>query len=122
MSSLVAKLVVEIIQSYTISSGMSTIYTLFSLDEDNHFIVPKQINVKLGDRVHLGCLLKSKLKWFHELTKFLPRNYPFAVDERFVSINSVQLKDSGNYFCYGEHPKSQLPIVSKSQLFVYGEM
>ncbi len=84
-------------------------------------IAPHELKVEIGDQVHFGCHLEKEIKWFHELIKYQPQTYPFAVGNRYLSIESVQLNNSGNYFCYGVHPKTETAVVSKSQLIVYGK-
>ncbi len=55
------------------------------------------------------------------MNKKQPQSLPISYDTRYLTIDSVQLSDSGNYFCYGKDLESQRLVVSNVQLIVYGK-
>ena len=87
---------------------------------DNHPISPTSHIAQFGDHIKFQCKNAENIKWFFEKTKFRPESSPISVGNTLV-IDSIKVRNGGNYYCYGKYVDKPTHFLAKSQLKVYGE-
>lgn len=81
-----------------------------------------QVNVDIGGQASFACTVTKEMRWYHEVSRFLPLSLPIAYVQQVIEIKSVKLSDSGNYFCYGKQPSNDRHFLARAQLIVYGKL
>ncbi len=87
--------------------------------EESHLVQPKSYKVYAGESVKFFCPKGSQILWFHESSHRHPVSHPINAGST-LSINSVSIRDSGNYFCYGHDFDTNRFFISESKLKVLG--
>lgn len=84
--------------------------------EDDTKIFPQRAKVLKKQKIRLGCFSYGDTKWYYKTT----------TSEPISSINTItfedaELRNGGDYYCYGLYPNKQKHFLAKRTLKVYGK-
>ena len=87
---------------------------------DNSKIQPNTLKPNVGESIVITCSSLGDTRWFFTKKKENPTSKPISHNIQFT-INSVQYKHGGFYYCYGFPPGFLKHFMAVATVVVFGE-